>query len=95
MLIIIVLNKNKLNTKFLDMITKLFFVASAMLCLQGNAQTNKKQKKSIVKVGAGVSDIVKSAKDFIPGNNVLVYDDFAQSVFAIFLLTGRQTPAAK
>ena len=66
------------------MITKLFFVASAMVCLQGNAQINKKQKEPIVKAGVVVSDIVKSAKDFIPGNNILVYDDFAQSVLGDF-----------
>lgn len=51
--------------------SKLIFILIIMLCLHGFAQNNEKQKEQTGKVN--------SSKDFIPGNKVIVFDDFSQS----------------
>ena len=54
------------------------FVLMMMLCFQGIAQINNKQKETSANRGPEGSAKVISAKDFIPGNKTLVVDDFSQ-----------------
>lgn len=51
--------------------SKLIFILIFMLCLHGFAQNNEKQKEQTGKVN--------SSKDFIPGNKVIVFDNFSQT----------------
>ena len=66
------------------MTTRYIFILSMMFFIQAKAQVDKKPKTPIIESTIEVTEMVKSAKDFIPGNKVLLYDDFAQSAIGDF-----------
>lgn len=66
------------------MTTKYIFFLSMILFIQANAQVNKKPKTPIIETAVGVTEKVRSANDFIPGNKVLLTDDFSQSAIGDF-----------
>ncbi len=60
--------------------TKCIFILFITLCLQGVAQNNDKPNESTV----DTSNKVRSAKDFIPGNKVILTENFTQGEIGDF-----------
>jgi len=60
--------------------TKYIFIFFIALCIQGLAQNNEKPNEST----SNASNKVRSAKDFIPGNKVIVSENFSQGEIGDF-----------